>query len=194
MRRVGAGVFRRLNPLREIIIPRNTLVVLCGPAGCGKSTFAAKHFLPTQAVSSDNCRALVSDDPTNQGVSGHAFDMMHFIIEKRLYLGRLTVADATNLKREDRKPFAKIARWYNYNLAAIIFDIPLDVCLARNRSRDRVVPEDALRAQYELLVMTLRTINREGFNYVYILDEMNQSSASVRVSRFINRQSVRPAP
>jgi protein phosphatase len=168
--------------------------VLCGPAGCGKSTFAAKHFLPTQVVSSDNCRAIVSDDPTNQEVSGHAFDLLHFIIEKRLYLGRLTVADATNLKREDRKPLIQIARWYNYNVAAIIFDIPLEVCLARNRSRDRVVPEDALRAQYELLVKTLQTINREGFNYVYILDELNQSSVSVRISRYINRRSAQPAP
>jgi protein phosphatase len=179
--------------LGTIIIPRNTLVALCGPAGCGKSTFAASHFLPTQIVSSDHCRALVSDDPANQGVSGHAFDLMHFIIEKRLYLGRFAVADATHLKREDRKPLIELARLYDYNTAAIIFNVPLGVCLARNRARDRVVPEEALMAQYELLIKTLQSINRERFNYVYVLDEMNQSSAGVRVGRFISRRTARPA-
>ena len=168
--------------------------MLCGPAGCGKSTFAAKHFLPTQVVSSDECRALVSDDLTNQAVSGYAFDLLHFIIEKRTYLGRLSVADATNLKHEDRKPLIKIARWYSYNTAAIIFNLPLDVCLARNRARARVVPEEALKAQYELLMGTLGTINREGFDYVYILDEMAQSIVSVRVGRFVNRRAARPSP
>jgi protein phosphatase len=180
--------------LDTIIIPRNTLVVLCGPAGCGKSTFATKHFLPTQVVSSDECRARVSDDATNQAVSRHAFELMDFIIEKRLYLGRLTVADATNLKREDRKPLIKMARWYDYNSAAIVFNISLETCLARNRARERKVPEDALMAQYELFLKTLQTISREGFNYVYVLDEMTQSTVSVRVGRFLNRRAARPAP
>ncbi|HEX8088625.1 MAG TPA: AAA family ATPase [Blastocatellia bacterium] len=176
-----------------IIIPRNTLVVLCGPAGCGKSTFAAKHFLPTQVVSSDNCRALISDDPTDQRVSGHAFDLMHFIIEKRLYLGRLTVADATNLRREDRKAMTRIARWHRFNRAANVFNVPLELCLARNRARDRVVPEEALMAQYDLLVRTLRTIDREGYNYIYVLDELAQSNVTVEVGRPINRRPARPA-
>lgn len=167
--------------------------MLCGPAGCGKSTFAAKHFLPTQVVSSDNCRALICDDPTHQGVSGHAFDLMHFIIEKRLYLGRLTVADATNLRREDRKAMTRMARWYRFNRAAIVFDVPLELCLARNKSRDRVVPEEALRAQYDLLVRTLRTIDKEGYNYVYVLDESAQSDAKVEVGPSINRRPARPA-
>jgi predicted kinase len=179
--------------LDTIIIPRNTLVVLCGPAGCGKSTFAAKHFLPTQVVSSDNCRALVSDDPTDQRVSGHAFDLMHFIIEKRLYLGRLTVADATSLRREDRGAMTRVARWYSFNRAAIVFNVPLELCLARNSTRDRVVPEEALRAQYDLLTRTLRTIDSEGYNYVYVLDETAQSEVAVSVGPAVNRRPARPA-
>lgn len=161
--------------------------MLCGPAGCGKSTFAAKHFLKTQIVSSDDCRAIVCDDPANQSVSGHAFDLMYFIIEKRLRLGRLTVADATNLKREDRKPVVKVARSFGFNAAALVFNIPLEICLARNRARSRVVPEDALRDQYDLLASTLGTIKQEGFDYVYVLDEISQSESLVRVTRYVNR-------
>jgi protein phosphatase len=165
----------------RIAIPRNTLVVLCGPAGCGKSTFAAKHFLPTQTVSSDECRALVSDDPANQSVSHHAFDLMYFIVEKRLLLGRFTTADATNLQREDRKILIKIARSFDLNAAAIVFDIPQEVCLARNAARARRIPEEALRRQYELLEATLQTIDRERFDYVYVLDRQGQDSAEVLV-------------
>lgn len=130
---------------------------------------------------------MVSDDPTNQSVSGHAFDLVYFIIEKRLDLARLTVADATNLKREDRKPVIKIARRFKFNTAAMVFNIPLEVCLARNRARTRVVPEDALRAQYDLLINTLRTIKQEGFDYVYVLGETAQSEALVRITRYVNR-------
>ena len=165
----------------RINIPRNTLVVLCGPAGCGKSTFAAKQFLPTQTVSSDNCRALVSDDPTNQVISGHAFDLMYFIIEKRLLLGRFTTADATNLQRDDRKILIKIARSFDFNAAAVVFDIPLEVCLDRNAARARRIPEDALRKQYELLESTLQTIDRERFDYVYILDQQDQDRVEIKV-------------
>ncbi|HXG95068.1 MAG TPA: AAA family ATPase [Blastocatellia bacterium] len=177
--------------MSTIVISRNTLVVMIGAAGCGKSTFAAKHFLPTQIVSSDECRALVFDDPTNQSVSGHAFDLMHFIIERRLLLGRTTVADATNLKRENRKTLQKIARWYGFNTAAIVFNMRLETCIERNANRARVVPEDALRLQYELLERTLETINHEGFDYVFILDETAQANVSITIGRAINR---RPAP
>jgi predicted kinase len=174
--------------LKQIIIPRNTLVMLCGPAGCGKSTFAARHFWRTQIVSSDECRALVCDDATDQGVTPYAFDLMHFIIETRLRLGRLTVADATHLKAEDRKPILKLARRARFNTAAVIFNVALATCLARNATRMRVVPEDALQMQHDLLQRTLATIEREGFDYITMLDETAQATASVKITRWFTRR------
>src|SRR2546423_8050524 len=135
--------------------------MLVGPAGCGKSSFAARHFQPTQIVSSDACRAMITDDPTDQGVTPLAFELMHSITEMRLRCGRLTVADATSLKREDRRPFMKLARRFGFHITAIVFHIPLDVCLARNRSRERVVPAEAIALQYDWLLSTLATISRE---------------------------------
>jgi len=123
--------------LNEIVIPRNTLIVLCGPAACGKSTWAAKHFLPTHVVSSDDCRAMIFDDPADQSVTQQAFDLMHFIIENRLMLGRLTVADATNLKREHRSALIQIANCFHFNTAAIVFNLPIEICLERNAARTR---------------------------------------------------------
>ena len=58
-----------------IEIPDFSLVVLIGATGSGKSTLAAKHFAPTEIVSSDRCRGLVIDDETDQSISADAFDL-----------------------------------------------------------------------------------------------------------------------
>jgi predicted kinase len=163
----------------KLIISENTLVVLCGIAGCGKSTFAAKLFLPTQIVSSDECRAQVCDDARNQKVTGHAFELWRFIIRKRLLLKRTTVADATNLERADRNWLINTARFYNFFVAAVVFDLPLETCLLRNAVRERVVPEEALFHQYELFKEARKTVGEEGFDTIFVVDEKNQASLEI---------------
>jgi protein phosphatase len=93
---------------------------LFGPSGSGKSTFAAKHFLPTEVLSSDFCRALVSDDENNQAATGDAFEVLQFIAGKRLAAGKLTVVDATNVRPEDRKPLIALARSYHCLPVAVV--------------------------------------------------------------------------
>ncbi|MFY9608858.1 MAG: AAA family ATPase [Blastocatellia bacterium] len=179
--------------MNQIAIPRNTLIVLCGPAGCGKSTWAARRFAPTQIVSSDWCRGIVSDDRSNQKATPQAFQLMNFIIRQRLALGRLTVADATSVKRQDRKQFLKLARAFNFHAALVVFNIPLDVCLARNSKRDRVVPRQAIALQHAMLEAALSTISSEGFDLTFVLDERTQSTATLKVSRAVSRRSRRPS-
>ena len=88
----------------KITIPELSFVVLIGPSGSGKSTFARQHFKPTEVLSSDYCRGLVSDDENNQGATTDAFEVLRFIAGKRLAAGKLTVVDATNVQPEARKP------------------------------------------------------------------------------------------
>jgi predicted kinase len=171
-----------INPLNRILFPENSLIVLCGVAGCGKSTFAAKHFLPTQIVSSDECRARICDDATNQQVTGQAFELWRLIIRKRLLLDRLTVADATNLENGDRLWLVKAAHYYRRFCAAILFDIPLEICLSRNATRRRVVPEEAVIRQHQFFQATLKSINREGFDAVYVLNEDQQSLVTIEIA------------
>lgn len=178
----------------RITIPRNTLVMLVGPAGCGKSSFAARQFRPTQIVSSDHCRAMICDDPSDQRVTPLAFELMHSIIEMRLGFGCLTVADATSLKREDRRPLMRLARRAGFNTAALVFNIPLDLCLARNARRNRIVPADAITLQYDLLLKTLSGISREGFRYIWMLDELAASEAVVKVTRWVRPVALPAAP
>ncbi|RUX35229.1 polynucleotide kinase-phosphatase, partial [Mesorhizobium sp. M7A.F.Ca.CA.002.09.1.1] len=87
----------------DLAIPDFALVVLIGSTGSGKSTFAARHFLPTEIISSDRCRALVSDNETDQDVSADAFDLAREIASKRLKYRKLAVIDATNVRAADRK-------------------------------------------------------------------------------------------
>ena len=168
--------------LNEIVIPRQTLIVLCGPAASGKSSWAAKHFTQTQVVSSDECRGLICDDPANQTVTPLAFELMYSIIDKRLHLGRLTIADATNLKREHRRHLIEIANRVHFNAVAIVFNLPMEICAARNAGRARKVPEEALLDQFALLQKTLRKINNERFNAVYTLDQYTEETVSVQIT------------
>ena len=85
-----------IHPLK-LEIPELCLVALVGPSGSGKSTFAARHFKPTEVISSDACRAMVADDPNDQAATPEAFALLNYIASTRLRTGRLTVIDATSV-------------------------------------------------------------------------------------------------
>src|SRR5215510_8748833 len=153
----------------KISIPNLSLVVLVGASGSGKSTFARKHFLPTEILSSDFCRAILADDENDQGVTEAAFEVLHTIAGKRLALGRLTVIDATNVQEESRKPLIRLAREHHAIPVAIVFDLPERVCLDRNAARtDRSLGARVVGSQRRLLRQSLRGLGREGFRHVFV--------------------------
>src|SRR5438093_3202620 len=104
----------------RLTIPELSFVVLIGVSGSGKSTFARKHFKPTEVLSSDYCRGLVSDDENSQAATTEAFDVLYYIARKRLAAGKLTVIDATNVQSEARKPIVALAREYHCLPVAIV--------------------------------------------------------------------------
>ena len=120
---------------RELSIPELSLVVLVGVSGSGKSTFARAHFKPTEVISSDYCRGLVADDENDQAATPDAFDVLHYITGKRLAAGQLTVIDATSVQPEARKPLVDLAREHDVLPVAIVLDLPVPVCAARNARR-----------------------------------------------------------
>lgn len=132
----------------KVTIPELSLVVLIGPSGSGKSSFARKHFKPTEALSSDFCRRLVSDDENAQVATKDAFEVLHFIGSKRLAAAKLTVVDATNVQEEARRPLVALARQYHCLPVAIVFDLPEKLCQERNRDRpDRAFGPHVIRQQ-----------------------------------------------
>src|SRR5260221_9783955 len=119
----------------KITIPELSFVVLIGASGSGKSSFARKHFKPTEILSSDFCRGLVSDDENSQEATGDAFDVLHYIAAKRLAAAKLTVVDATNVQPEARKPLVQLARQYHSLPVAIVLNLPERICQERNSQR-----------------------------------------------------------
>ena len=157
----------------ELRIPDFSLVVLIGASGSGKSSFTARHFAPTEVLSSDRCRGWVSDDETDQDATKDAFEILHFIAGKRLASRRLTVVDATNVRPEDRKLLVDLARRYHALPVTIVIDIPEDICIARNKDRpDRQFGAQVVRNQVRLLRRSLRGLQREGFRHVFILSSV----------------------
>lgn len=164
-------------------IPELSLVVLVGASGSGKSTFARRHFRPTEVLSSDYCRGLVADDENDQSATGDAFDVLHYIAAKRLAVGRLTVVDATNVQPESRKPLVELARRYHCLPVAIVFNLPERLCHERNASRpDRDFGPHVVRRQTQQLRRSLKGLQREGFRHVYTLSSPEQIE-SVEVER-----------
>ena len=167
----------------EIVIPRPGLVILCGPAACGKSTFARRHFRPTQIVSSDRCRAMLTDSAGAQWASSQAFELFHTIIEKRLALGRLTVADSTALSKEARRDLRRIARAAGAPVVLIIFNISEKTCLERDEKRRRRVGEEVVAAHVDKLNAALGDTRRERYHAVYILDEKEMDRARMKKTK-----------
>ena len=163
----------------HIDIPELCLVMLVGASGSGKSTFARKHFLPTEVVSSDFCRAALSDNENDQTVTNDAFELMHVIVSKRLKLGRLTVIDATNVQPASRKGWIALAKSHNVFCVAIVFDLPEKVLVERHGQRtDRQFGEHVIRHQRLDLSRSFRSLEREGCRFVHVFKQGEQVDAA----------------
>ncbi len=151
-------------------VPDLSLVVLIGASGSGKSTFAAHHFLPTEVLSSDWCRAAVSDDETSMDATNDAFALLHTMLDVRLRRGRLTVVDATNVQAHARAGLLKYAKEHDVPAVAIVFALPEAVCQERNVGRPgRDFGPHVVRNHTRDLRASLRGLNREGFRSVTVL-------------------------
>jgi protein phosphatase len=158
----------------KVTIPELSLVALVGVSGSGKSTFASRHFLPSEVISSDFCRKLVSDDENDQSATAAAFAVLHTIAAKRLESGRITVIDATSVRPEDRKPIVQLAKDHHVFAYAIVLDVPSDVCRERNLARpDRSFGDHVIRNQRAALRRSINNLHREGFKKVFVLNNVD---------------------
>ncbi|MEO1722158.1 MAG: AAA family ATPase, partial [Pseudomonadota bacterium] len=162
----------------KIAIPDFALVVLIGATGSGKSSLARKHFLETEIVSSDHCRAIVSDDETDQTATRDAFDLLRYTAGVRLKRRKLTVIDATSVRREDRASLVKLARQYHALPVALVLDIDPDLCHARNQGREnRGFGPHVVRNHAKALRRGLRGLEKEGFRQVHIMRSPEEAEA-----------------
>lgn len=155
----------------KLSIPELSMVVLIGPSGSGKSTFAAKHFLPTEIISSDRCRGMVCDDENSLTASADAFDLVHHWAGLRLKRGHRVVIDATSVLHEARASLVKLAKSYHARVVAIVLDVPETVCQERNAQRpDRNFGPHVVRGQHRDMRRSIKHLKKEGFHHIYRLE------------------------
>jgi protein phosphatase len=159
--------------MQVLTFANNSLIVLCGPAGCGKSFFAEKFFRASQIVSSDHCRELISDDPGNQRVSPDAFELMNKIIELRLKFNRLTVADATHLVSSYRQNMIGLAQQYNRPIYLVVFEADLETCTRNNAARIRQVEPEVIAAHLEKFQLAREQIRSEPYEAIFFINPRN---------------------
>ena len=138
------------------------IVITVGLPGSGKSTYLKRRGL--NAISSDEVRRLIADEPADQSIHARVFATIRYLIRQRLTVGRpVTYVDATHLTRWERRPYIRLARRYGVTIDALFFDTPVEICIERNKRRERVVPEEAIRRM--VLVMQAPVVE-EGFDRI----------------------------
>ena len=124
--------------------PKGIVVLAIGLPGSGKSSWFKRHNVVP--LSSDMVRSLLFDDVREQRFQDLVFSNLRSMLKARLIAKRpMNYVDATNLTPQERQHWIKLAKDYNYEVHAVFFDVPLEVCLERHQRRDLVVPEDIMR-------------------------------------------------
>lgn len=178
----------------QIEIPDFCVVALIGVSGCGKSTFAARHFLPTEILSSDAFRAWVSDSENDQSATPDAFEALYSLAHTRLRRRKTVVIDATNVQDEARKRVLELAKAHDCHAIAIVINTPEHLCIQRNEGRaNRNFGANVVHRQARQLRETLRSLKRERFRNAYVLrPEQAESCEIVRVPLWTDRRSEKP--
>jgi protein phosphatase len=174
-----------IDPAGPLRIPDPSLVVLVGAAGAGKSTLAARHFGPSEILSSDAYREAVSDDAADQRATRPAFAMLHRELDRRLAARLLVVVDATNVESAARRALVSRAAAARIPAVAIVLALPAALVAARNTGRTgRVVDQSVVDRHLRRLETALADdrLRREGFAAVHVVTSAAELDA-LRIER-----------
>jgi len=150
---------------RSPLAPRGFVVLAIGLPGSGKTTWFGRRGITP--LSSDLLRNILFDDVEEQRYQGLVFSTLRSLLRARL-IARMPAnyVDATNLSIHERRQWIKMAKSFGYEVQAVFFDVPLEVCLERNRKRDRSVSEEIMRKMAEKLKPP---VFEEGFEKITVV-------------------------
>ncbi len=130
--------------------PRGYVVLTIGLPGSGKTTWFKRRGVTP--LSSDMLRSILFDDITEQRYQGLVFSTLRSLLRARL-IAKLpwNYVDATNLSPHERRQWIKMAKSFGYDVQAVFFDVPFEVCVERNSRRERNVNEESMKKMAERL-------------------------------------------
>jgi alkanesulfonate monooxygenase SsuD/methylene tetrahydromethanopterin reductase-like flavin-dependent oxidoreductase (luciferase family)/predicted kinase len=155
---------------RDTAIPDPALVVLIGPAGSGKSVWAAERYRLQEVVSSDRLRAVVGSGEHDLDASDDAFALLDHIVAARLRRGLMTVIDTLGLEPARRRGYLELARASGMDAVAVLFRTDPAECRRRNRARGQAVPAAALDGQLRRMRAAVTEVAAEGWDLVLDAD------------------------
>jgi len=144
---------------------RGFVVLTIGLPGSGKTTWFKRRGVTP--LSSDLLRSLLFDDITEQRWQGLVFSTLRSLLRARL-IAKMpwNYVDATNLSPHERRQWIKMAKSFGYEVQAVFFDVPLEVCMERNRRRERVVADEVMKKMAD----RLRAPDfKEGFSKITVV-------------------------
>lgn len=168
-----------------VVVPRRSLIVLCGPTGAGKSTFARdviqrNDLASTALVSSDACRLMLCDDLSSVApdewpvLQLKTFDLFVTIVGMRVSLDRPTIADGVNLYLDVRPRLRELARTHGFPCTLVVFDMTVETCLLQNTQRSHRMPAEQIRDQRQLLDEAIPHLAEEEWDHVVTLNEQRR--------------------
>lgn len=129
---------------------RGFVVLTIGLPGSGKTTWFKRRGVTP--LSSDLLRTILFDDITEQRYQGLVFSTLRSLLRARL-IAKMpwNYVDATNLSPHERRQWIKMAKSFGYEVQAVFFDVPFDVCMERNHRRERTVSDETMHKMAERL-------------------------------------------
>jgi predicted kinase len=141
---------RKLTTIQKLMEkPTFELMIVVGAPGSGKTTHIQTLYPHIKVLSMDDERKRLCGDMSDMSRNQEAYDNCFTEFVKVMKAHESVIWDATSVSRKLRKRLIDVARQHGAIVSIVMFDLPLELILERNRNRERVVPESIVIDYYK---------------------------------------------